>query len=736
MLLTIGEYRNRIANDIDGLVRELQDLTGRTGDEERAAWKNSLPALAEMLSVPQLKDVHLYFGGSGHLDVEYQMPAAASWCDVVLLGRNAGRRSVVIIELKHWLLSGDRPGSAEGLIKRRDIDELHPSEQVRGYTEYCRRFHTAVQDSDASVDGCVLFTRFGNVGSYLQAPNAELTRDFPVFTTAANDVDERFPEYTAARITDPDPAFAEAFVAGDYRQDRGFVAQIGRQLLDPEDDPFVLLENQRAALALCRERTTRYLDHRSADPGKRVVIVEGPPGSGKSVVAAKLWASLVTDSTVREGDLVFTTTSQSQNSNWERLFREAGGHRGASGVVKKANQYYPATTQDIGRLRRIHSETLFKDPQLWRRYLRELCAMRPPRSGAEDDGYLVSIVDEAHALINPEHSNGRGQFGFASSLGPQAYHIIRCSRLTVLFLDPEQGFRERENTTLEDIRTWAAELGAEIEEISLKDTQFRCAGSREYVEWLSSVFSNMDARFAARLAQRWRTPPGYRAALTRGRRVAEPPAVYGARQQRGMTFEIVESPSELEDALRTHINEDYSARLLASYSRSWSTRGFPDPHNAPEELWDFRIPCDGGREWRRPWNVIANGTDYTPFVQARPGSRMADDPLCEVGCTYAVRGFDFDYVGLLWMSDLVWRNGRWEVQPEHVYESGLRNLARAAQNRPHDQSLQEALLKAVIQAYRILLTRALKGIYLWVEDNETRDHLMRCTASALRTLRH
>lgn len=728
MLITIEEYQACIANDLDNFVRQLQDLTGRTGDEEKAAWIASLPALAEMLAVPRLKDVHLYFGGRGHLDVEYQIPAAASWCDVVLLGRKAERRSAVIIELKHWLLSGDRPGSAEGLIRRRDVDELHPSEQVRGYTEYCRRFHTAVQDCDASVDGCVLFTRFGNVGTYREAPNAELTRDFPIFTTAANDLEEQFPEYAAARITDPDPDFAEAFAAGGYRQDRGFVAQIGAQLLDPKNDPFVLLENQRAALALCRERTARYLDHRTANARKRVVIVEGPPGSGKSVVAAKLWARLVTDSTVREGDLVFTTTSQSQNSNWERLFREAGGHRGASGVVKKANQYYPATTQDIGRLRRTYSETLFKDPQLWRRHLRELRAMRSPRSGAEDDGYLVSIVDEAHALINPEHSSGRGQFGFASSLGPQAYHIIRCSRLTVLFLDPEQGFRERENTTLEDIRSWAAELGAEIEEISLKDTQFRCAGSREYVEWLSSVFSNMDARFAARLAQRWRTSSRYTTALPQSRRVAEPPAAYAATQQRGMTFEMVESPSDLDEALRAHINEGCSARLLASYSRPWTTRGFPDPHNAPEDLWDFRIACDDGREWRRPWNVIANGTDYTPFVQARPGSRMADDPLCEVGCTYAVRGFDFDYVGLLWMSDLVWQDSRWEVQPEHVHESGLRNLARANGRPGCSEDAQTALRTAVIQAYRILLTRALKGVYFWVEDDETREHLRRSIA--------
>lgn len=31
---------------------------------------------------------------------------------------------------------------------------------------------------------------------------------------------------------------------------------------------------------------------------------------------------------------------------------------------------------------------------------------------------------------------------------------------------------------------------------------------------------------------------------------------------------------------------------------------------------------------------------------------MHQDPLSEVGCPYVVRGFDFDYVGLLWLEDI------------------------------------------------------------------------------------
>ena len=37
--------------------------------------------------------------------------------------------------------------------------------------------------------------------------------------------------------------------------------------------------------------------------------------------------------------------------------------------------------------------------------------------------------------------------------------------------------------------------------------------------------------------------------------------------------------------------------------------------------------------------------------------------------------------------------------------------------------MHNRLLKAVAQSYRILLTRAMKGVYLWVEDEETRRYL-------------
>jgi hypothetical protein len=745
MLITIEEFRRRVTDDSVGLVSRLQEETGRYGAEEAEAWETSLTKLSRAFQAPSFQPLHLFFGSRGNLALEYQMPAASSWADVVLLGRHESAPAAVIIELKDWTTAADKPGKVEGLIDRAGRQELHPSDQVRGYTEYCRRFHSAIEEP-AKVHGCVLFTHQVYTHAYTAAPNEILARDYPIFTTADEDVGARFPNYFRERLTEPDEEFAFKFATGRYRQQRGFVAQIGAQILDPESTPFELLDNQRRAFALCKAVVDEcFLTHTAhAKPKKRVVIVNGPPGSGKSAIAARLWASLVTDKDLPEGDVVFTTTSQSQNSNWSSIFDQLAAE-GGQGLVRKATIFTPITTQRVGQLRRTHGEEFLADATVWRTNLELVRNLGIEfRDASRDDQNLVTIVDEAHGLINPEHHAGRGQFGFVTGLGPQAYHIIRSSLLTVLLLDPAQGFRERENTTVDEIAAWSRELGAgDPEIISLEGSQFRCGGSAEYVNWLESLLSGNAVTRNQVLATAWRngipaerplnvidfqSPPEAKATL----RAAEEAPTYQVKrrfQTSIFDFQVFETPAQVESALRAHASEGDSVRLLSSYSRKWKTRGATAPHDLPSSMQDFcEAYVEDGEErlWSRIWNFVPqNGTDYTGFIRASPGSRMADDPLCEVGCPYAVRGFDYDYVGVLWLEDLVWRNAGWVVNHGSVHEGGILNvLRRSREEASAGGPKTRELLQRVAQAYRILLTRPLKGAYLWVPDDETRHYLL------------
>lgn len=719
MLLTVSDFRRRVHQDMDALVVDLQEHTHRRGFEEANAWRASLPKVASLLDASAPADIHVLLPRAENLALEYRLPASSSWADLVLLGRNGEGPTAFVVELKNWQTRGDLPGPEEGLMVRHGLCESHPSDQVRGYVEYCRNFHEQVAAHQARVDGCVVFTADPFCHSYRLAPNTRLANDFPCFAADVGAEAEAFRRYLADRLRQPDTAFAEAFARGRYSQKRSFVTLIGAQIRNARAKPLVLLDHQRKAAALIRARAKAALAR--VDTRKSVILVLGAPGSGKSAVAARVWADLAEDSAVPQGDLVIVTTSASQSSNWDRLLRTVAGS-GASPIAKKATVFTPATTAEFGSLRKRFPDA-FKGEADWRANVDMLRSLNGQfRDGSRNDQYLVSLCDEAHALINPEHTSGRGQFGFATAFGPQAWHIIRASRVAVFLLDPRQGFRDRENTTVDDIQLWAREFGAEVERVGLDGHQFRCAGSLGYIEAVEALLAPGNAP---------RNAASYPEFGDDERHAAESSSGYTvSRTTRIAPFKVVfhEDPISMEEDLRRLWDGGRSSvRLLASYAVPWKTQGVAIPHSLQDEQKDFRIRVTRNgqtRTWAKIWNFVPKGADYDQFIQGTPGSAISEDPLCEVGCPYTVRGFDFDHVGLLWQGDLVWRNGAWRVDPSTVFDTGFSRLTGAAKREwDPDGPCHQRLAEAVIAAYRMLLTRPLSSLHIWCPDPETRARL-------------
>jgi hypothetical protein len=696
MLLEVRELCRRVATDLGGLITELQVETGRLGHAEEEAWKSSLDKACQVLCSPKLGRFHVHLGQRGRIAVEYRLPASASYCDVVLLGRGEQRPAAVIVELKDW-----HPGAAQ---RSRSPDLivfhggeliLHPVEQVRGYVDYCRRFHSAVIDSIADVHGCVFFTRMPDTGDLGDTPRDRLPATIPMFADRQVDTGQRFPDFVLSHLSAPDEAFATAFERGTYRQDRNFCNSVG-ELIRSGQSPFVLLDHQRLALAVC----IQAIDEALRSQRKTVIVIEGPAGSGKSAVAAHLWAALRARPEFAKDACVITTTSAAQRTNWKHLFERT--RPGAGGIVLPAAAYSPADTRWVGDYCKAHGKEAMA-PSHWRENI-ETCRTARGRLGP-DTPPLVSIVDEAHALINPEDPRARTPAGFPVAFGPQAWHIIRASRGAVFLMDHDQGFRLRENTSAEDLRTWSREQGADfVGPISLAGAQFRAAGSVEYASWVDHLLDLGPV----------------------------PPRKWSRKDRPGMGFEVVGDPFAMDERLREQLRKGHSARLVAAYGRPWLTRPNreEDAAGTPRPEHDFLIGVDreGRRDvWKRAWNYIPGGSEYSFFIQARAGSPMAGDSLVEVGCPYVVRGFDFDWIGLLWLNDLVWRDNGWRVLPENVYETGIsaavkgarREVARGAPGKDYAE-----VLRRTQQAYRILLTRAIKGVVVWFEDPATRDHVL------------
>lgn len=729
-LYTVDEFRTFVENDINGFVTQVcLDINNRTPTEqEMRAMAQSYPVVSQMLAAAIAKNegiAHAHVGFSS-VKFEYKLPSAPAWCDVVILGEGHGQKQAFVIELKDWYPNTtDQPGMCEGLIYHQGHQQQHPSDQVKGYVQYCRNYHSEVLATHAEVNGCAFFTQNLKLEPYVVVPNDRLVEEFPSYNYQSLDaLAERLVEH----IESGDEEWATRFVNGYYQQNRNILRQVALAFERNSDErPFVLLDCQRIGFLKVMHRLSEAVNQ---GEGKRVIIVAGPPGSGKSAIALNLWVEAVrkyvtNDEGSHPGNVVFVTTSTSQNDNWKNVFDRYSSIAGANGLVMRSNNFNPGMNGSSMKktflpiFRKKGTKYLKNPDSLKYEYYEEYTQYMIDNSlsnGYKDNLHFLSIVDEAHALINPLapgfSTNSLG--GWCMQMGPQAYHIIRESRISVFLMDGEQSFRDNETTTVDDIRRIAKRLGAQVEDVDLAGLQFRCAGSAEYVEWVGSLFANRQSMNVPL----WRDL---------------------------FKVKVFGTTHEMEKYLRDRMSEGQSARLLSSCTVPWiSDKSLDEMHTHESENLDFDFVNSDGVPFKRHWN---NPRRMDIFVQAPEYSRMGQDALCEVGCPYEIRGFDFDWVGVLWLGDIVRRDHCWMLDlnkcVDRANKSSKSQAVREVRNYLKQKGckcgngeplplvpLESAELpktseiaKTVVQAYRILMTRAVKGACLFIQDEETRTYV-------------
>jgi uncharacterized protein len=279
----------------------------------------------------------------------------------------------------------------------------------------------------------------------------------------------------------------------------------------------------------------------------------------------------------------------------------------------------------------------------------------------------VLICDEAHRIR--ETSNNRYTPAAKRSSKPQVEELIDTARVPVFLLDEHQVVRPGELGTVAEIEAMAKAKNLTVRHVDLNG-QFRCGGSRKYEEWVRSLLG-LDGEA---VPVEW---------VSDGR----------------FELRVVDSPNELEAFLRTKADQGYKARMTAGFCWPWSDA---DRHSG---LVDDVVIGD----WRRPWNVKGDrGVNGAP-----PSQLWATDPagFDQIGCIYTAQGFEYDWNGVIFGPDLVWRGDRWAADRAASKDSVV---ARA------DQSDYDRLIR---NTYKVLLTRGMVGTALYSTDPETREKL-------------
>ncbi len=602
--------QHAFGDDIEVVVaRHFRHATGYgVSPSEVQSWKHSLIEMAKVLNDDEIP-------GEAGVAIEYQLPQTSKRIDFVIAGEDSSATpKVIIVELKQW--SSSRRSDKDGVVWARrggpseEREGPHPSYQAWTYAALLEDFNSAVQDGAMRLLPC----------AYLHNHPRDGEIDHPHYRVHI----ERAPLFLAEERSRLQAFIREHVRHGDRRGSL-YAIESGRikpskQLADgvagllQGKTEFVLIDDQKVV-----HETVLAVAARS-ERCKQVVIVQGGPGTGKSVVAINLLGALL------------------------------GRQRNARYVSKNAAPRAVYETRLTGSMSKSRFSNLF-------------CG-----SGAfvEDapDTFDVLIVDEAHRLNEKS--------GLYRNLGEnQVKEVIRAARCTVFFVDDDQRVTLFDVGHSDELRRFAREAGAEITELELA-SQFRCNGSDGYLAWLDDVLA-------------------IRPTANRELDAAE------------YDFRVVDDPNELHAlvALKNRVNN--RARVVAGYCWTW-------PSKKDASAWDIDMPAFG---YRRRWNLDKDGSLWI----VTPGS------IEQVGCIHTCQGLELDYVGVIIGPDLVYRDGRIATDATKRASSDqcVRGLKQKLRTEPEDAlALADRIVK---NTYRTLMTRGMKGCYVFCTDVALAAHL-------------
>jgi hypothetical protein len=418
---SVTELRQRM--DDGTLVRDLVRATGswqpvnaETG--EVGAWRNSLPILLDVMRRAGLPNVQVV--------LEHRLPYSPKRIDAVLCGLapDTGEPSYMLVELKQW----SAPITAEaGGFRVRGLDslQLHPSEQVFRYGQQLLDFYPDLGRNPHRVRG-IAYLHNATDGECAALNRTKFTEQDYLVTRSRTGALEK----ALRRVLD-----ATADIAANQR--------VAKELLDAKAAPartllataagmfenrgeFVLLDEQKLAYNMVMDAVTAV---RTGDSPKRVVIVLGGPGSGKSAIAMSLLAKLA-----RTGRKVLHATGSRAFTQTLRKRVALGDHR----VAQLFMYFFDFRRKEANELD-------------------------------------VVICDEAHRIRDKRSSGGGNRL--------QIEELIDVAKVPVFLLDEHQVVRPNEVGTREYIEKAAVARDCQVEVVRLEG-QFRCGGSVLYDEWV------------------------------------------------------------------------------------------------------------------------------------------------------------------------------------------------------------------------------------------------------------
>jgi DUF2075 family protein len=156
----------------------------------------------------------------------------------------------------------------------------------------------------------------------------------------------------------------------------------------------------------------------------------------------------------------------------------------------------------------------------------------------------------------------------------------------------------------------------------------------------------------------------------------------------------------LFEEIKAKNKKNNKSRLVAGYCWNWISK--KDPSAKDIVIGNFAAQ----------WNLTEHGQAW--IVQPKS--------VTEVGCIHTCQGLELDYVGVIIGPDFIIRNGKvvtdaLKRSPQDQSVKGIKGLIKKDPNMAYQ--LADRIIK---NTYRTLMTRGMKGCYIYCTDKETEEY--------------
>ena len=419
-----------IASKILDLLRK----KGLSGGQEREfeSWHNSMKFMRDIVDDSEIDD-------DVQIAIEYNIPQTSKRVDFIIIGADArDKENIVIVELKQWsraeVVDDDMHFSVRTYVANDKRIVCHPSYQAYSYSRFLNNYSQSIHERNIHLIPCAYLHNY--LPAYKQALSADIYKEW--YTTAPFFIMDEVQQFNA---------FIKKYVTrksahGDllYQIENGRIRptkslQDALATMVRGTPVFDLLDEQ----AVCFDMCVRTMLQCLKDQKKRTILIQGGPGTGKSVLAVNLLMHFITSTC----NAAYVT----KNSAPRQAFLSILSQNKAENIAEISQ--------------------LFRSPF--------------GLSQVPSNSYDCLIVDEAHRLVRKMYGDWHGE--------NQVKECIDASLLTVFMLDEDQAVTTKDIGSVQEITKWCMELGSTIvmrDETKLT-SQFRCNGSDAYIQFIDNL---------------------------------------------------------------------------------------------------------------------------------------------------------------------------------------------------------------------------------------------------------